>query len=45
MICPTGKTEYFFGEDWTVQIRMKGFDKFDFWRKHAGISIFGTPTG
>jgi hypothetical protein len=33
MICPTGKVENLFGRDWTEQIRLKGFDKFNFWRK------------
>jgi len=36
MICPMGKTEYFFRRDWTGQIRLKGFNKFDFTRKRAG---------
>jgi hypothetical protein len=33
MICPTGKVENFLEQDWTGQIRLKGFDKFSFWRK------------
>jgi hypothetical protein len=36
MICPTWKARYFFDKDWTGQIRLKGFDKFDFWRKCPG---------
>jgi hypothetical protein len=33
MICPTGKTEYFFEEDWTAQIRLKGCEKSSFTRR------------
>jgi hypothetical protein len=33
MICPTGKVENIFEQDWTAQISLKGFDKFDFWCK------------
>jgi hypothetical protein len=32
MICPTGKVENIFGWDWTGQIRLNGFTKFDFTR-------------
>jgi hypothetical protein len=31
-----GKSEYFFKWDWTGQIRLKCFDKFDFRRKALG---------
>jgi len=30
MICPTGKTKYFFNQDWTDKISLKGFDNFGF---------------
>jgi hypothetical protein len=33
MICPTGKAEYFFDQDWTAQIRLNGFEKFGFKRR------------
>jgi hypothetical protein len=37
MICPTGKVENIFERDWTAQIRLNGFKKFNFWR-NAGAS-------
>ena len=33
MICPTGKTKYFSGKDWTDGIRLKGRSKSNFSRK------------
>jgi hypothetical protein len=35
MICPTGKAENFSKWDWTDKIRLKRFNKFDFWRKRG----------
>jgi hypothetical protein len=32
MICPTGKVENFFGQDWTGQISLNWFNKSGFWR-------------
>jgi hypothetical protein len=37
MICPTGKVENLFGQDWTAQISLNGFDKLGFTRKR-GVS-------
>jgi len=31
MICSTGKAKNFFDKDWTRQISLKCFYKFDFW--------------
>jgi hypothetical protein len=33
---PTGKAKYFSSQNWTGKIRLKCFDKFDFWRKCQG---------
>jgi hypothetical protein len=32
MICPTGKVEKIYGQDWTGRIRLKRFNKSGFWR-------------
>ena len=39
LICPTDEAEYFFGEVWTGQITLKGFDKSPFWRKGVDASL------
>jgi hypothetical protein len=39
MICPTGKVEYFFNQDWTGKIRLKGFSKFDFTRQLSKLDV------
>jgi hypothetical protein len=33
VICPTGKAENFFDQDWTGRNRLNRFDKFDFARR------------
>jgi hypothetical protein len=35
MICPTGKMENLFGQDWTGGIGLKGFRNLDYWRKRG----------
>ncbi len=39
LICPTAEAEYFFGEDWTAQISLKWFGKFDFVRRPDGRDL------
>ena len=39
MICPTGKAQYFFDEDWTGGIKLKCNNKFDFARKRLKSGI------
>jgi hypothetical protein len=39
MICPTGKAENFSGYGWTDRIKLKGFNKFGFWR-NASLDSF-----
>ena len=40
MICPTGKAKNFFDKDWTRQISLKCFYKFDFARM---LGVAGVP--
>jgi hypothetical protein len=39
VICPTGKTENFFDQDWTGRNRLNRFSKFDFARKCFGLDF------
>jgi hypothetical protein len=45
LICPTAKAEYFFGEDWTGQISLKWFGKFDFARRPDGRDLRQSADG
>jgi len=33
MICPTGRAEYFYAEDWTLDSALIALEKLDCWRK------------
>jgi len=44
MICPSGKVENLFERGWTDGIKLKGFEKFDFWRKRTDILISRATT-
>jgi hypothetical protein len=41
VICPTGKAENIFDQDWTGKISLKCFSKFDFPRTCLGAEFRG----